>query len=38
MNPEQQYIGEALAHLETHEVNGEYVNFENEGLLQNLQQ
>jgi len=30
MNPEQQYLGEALAHLETHEVKGEYVNFENE--------
>ncbi|MGB5360637.1 MAG: hypothetical protein WBN27_11910 [Eudoraea sp.] len=30
MNPEQQYIGEALAHLEIHEVKGAYVNFENE--------
>lgn len=30
MKPEQQYIGETLAHLETHEVKGEYVNFENE--------
>ncbi|WP_299160773.1 hypothetical protein [uncultured Eudoraea sp.] len=30
MKPEQQYLGAALAHLETHEVNGEYVNFENE--------
>ena len=30
MNPEQQYLGEALAHLEIHEVKGAYVNFENE--------